>query len=62
MLYNLTVGKRFGDNLRAELQVLNVLDNQYREDNSFTGYPFYQPWIGADPLGRRLYLSLNWRF
>jgi len=62
MLYNLTVGKRFGDNLRAELQVLNVLDNQYRVDNSFTGSPFYQPWIGADPLGRRYYVSLNWRF
>ena len=62
MLYNLTLGKRFGDNLRAELQVLNVLDNQYRVDNSFTGSPFYQPWIGADPLGRRYYLSLNWRF
>ena len=62
MLYNLTLAKRFTDNVRAELQVINVLDNQYREDNSFTGYPFYQPWIGADPLGRRLYLSLNWRF
>lgn len=62
MLYNLTVQKRFGDNVSAELQVVNVLDNQYRVDNSFTAYPFYQPWIGADPLGRRLYLSLNWRF
>ncbi len=62
MLYNLSVQKRFGDNVSAELQVVNVLDNQYRLDNSFTAYPFYQPWIGADPLGRRLYLNLNWRF
>ncbi|GAB3513673.1 TonB-dependent receptor domain-containing protein [Pseudoxanthomonas daejeonensis] len=62
MLYNLTVAKKFGDNVQAELQVINVLDNQYREDNSFTAHPFYQPWIGADPLGRRLYMSLSWRF
>lgn len=62
MLYNMTIGKRFTDNVRAELQVVNVLDNQYRYDASFTGHPFYQPWIGADPLGRRFYLSLNWRF
>jgi len=62
MLYNLTLAKKFGPNVQAELQVVNVLDNQYREDNSYTAYPFFNPWLGADPLGRRYYVSIAYRF
>ena len=62
MLYNLQVGKSFGDNVRADFTVVNVLDNQYRYDTSATGYPFYQPFVGADPLGRRFTLSVAYKF
>lgn len=62
MLYNLSVAKNFGDNLNATLTVVNVLDNTYREDNSQTGFPFYNNFIGADPLGRRYNLSVTWKF
>jgi len=62
MLYNLQVGKKFGENLLATISVINVLDNQYRKDNSFTGYPFYQPFIGADPLGRRYNMTVAYKF
>jgi outer membrane receptor protein involved in Fe transport len=62
MLYNLTVARTFGENINATLSVVNVLNNQYRKDNSFTAYPFYQPFIGADPLGRRYNLAVTYRF
>lgn len=62
MIYNLTVSKRFGESLLAQMQIVNVLDNQYREDNSFNAYPFYQPFIGADPLGRRFNFSVQYDF
>lgn len=62
MLYNLSVGKQFTPNLLAQLQVVNVLDNQYREDNSYTAYPFFNNYLGADPLGRRFYVSLAYKF
>lgn len=62
MLYNLQVQKKFGPNLTTSITVVNVLDNQYREDASNTGYPFYDYTIGADPLGRRLFFSLGYKF
>ncbi len=61
-LWNLSVGKKFGENVLATFQVVNVFDNQYRKDNSRTAYPFYDPFIGADPLGRRFYMSLQYKF
>jgi outer membrane receptor protein involved in Fe transport len=62
MLYNMTVRKSITENLSLQLQVLNVLDNQYREDASFTAYPFFQQYIGADPVGRRFYMTAEYRF
>jgi iron complex outermembrane recepter protein len=62
ILYNLTVGKRISDSVNMQLDVVNVLNNQYREDNSATGYPFYNPFIGGDPLGRRWNLSVSYKF
>jgi outer membrane receptor protein involved in Fe transport len=62
MLYNLTVGKRFGENVLTQFQIINVFDNQYREDNSNVAYPFFNSFRGADPLGRRFNVSVQYRF
>ena len=62
MLYNAQVGYRFSKAVKAELSVVNVLNNQYREDNSYTAYPFFNPYLGADPLGRRYFLSVSYAF
>jgi outer membrane receptor protein involved in Fe transport len=62
MVYNATVVKRFTDNLSADFTVQNLFDNQFRYDPAQTGYPYYNPWIGADPLGRRYNLRLTYRF
>lgn len=62
MLYNLQVGKSFGDNLRASVTVVNLFNNQYREDPSFTGYPFFEYYLGADPLGRRFNATVTYKF
>jgi len=62
MLYNMTLSKRFSDDLSATFTVVNVLNNQYRFDNGATGYPFFEYYLGADPLGRRYSLSMNYRF
>jgi iron complex outermembrane recepter protein len=62
MVYNLQVGKRFGDKVTASFTVNNVFNRQYRYDASATGYPFYSPFVGADPLGRRYYASIEYKF
>jgi iron complex outermembrane recepter protein len=62
MLYNLQVGKKFGENVLAQFTVVNLTNNQYRHDPGTSGYPYFNPWIGADPLGRRFFVSLAYRF
>jgi iron complex outermembrane receptor protein len=61
-LWNLTFNKKFNEHLDAQLQVVNLHNNQFREDNSFIAYPFFDNLIGADPLGRRYYLSVGYKF
>ncbi|HYQ23578.1 TonB-dependent receptor domain-containing protein [Stenotrophomonas sp.] len=60
--YNLSVAKKFGPNVKAEFTVVNLTDNQYRRDVTYTTYPYFYNYIGADPLGRRYYVSLSYRF
>lgn len=60
--YNLQVGKSFTPNWRGSFTVVNVTDNQRREDPSQTGYPFYFNFIGGDPLGRRFYATVEYSF
>lgn len=62
MIYNLQVGKQFGSNVRVDFTVNNVLNNQFRHDPTRTTYPYFNPYIGSDPLGRRFYLSTQYRF
>jgi iron complex outermembrane recepter protein len=62
MLYNLQVGKKFGDKVTASFTVNNVFNRQYRYDASATGYPFFSPFVGADPLGRRYFATINYKF
>lgn len=62
MLYNLVVGKRFGENVSAELVVQNLLDNPFRHDPSYRQYPWFEAYAGADPLGRRFNARISYRF
>ncbi len=62
MLYNLQVSKKMAPNVDVSATVVNVFDNQYRYDASQTGYPFFNPYVGADPLGRRVFVSLAYKF
>lgn len=62
MLYNLTVGKRFSPNLSTSFSIINLTNNQYRFDNSNTAYPFFEYYLGADPLGRRFQASIQYKF
>lgn len=62
MLYNLSIEKKFGENMEAAFIVNNVLDNTHRKDPSNTGYPFFNPFIGADPYGRAFFLRLSYKF
>ena len=62
MVYNLGIGKKWGENLRTDFVVQNLLNNQYRHDPTNTGYPYYNAWIGADPVGRRFYFSATYKF
>ena len=61
-LWNMTIVRKFGDNLDAQLTINNLANSQYREDNSNTAYPFFDSFIGADPMGRRYYLSVGYKF
>ena len=62
MLYNLQVQKKFGPNLEVSGTIVNVLNNQYRYDAANNGYPFYDYTIGADPQGRRAFVSVAYKF
>lgn len=60
--YNLQVARTFGPNVRAEFTVINLTDNQFRHDPSHTAYPYFNNYIGADPLGRRYNMAVSYRF
>ncbi|MBD9468289.1 TonB-dependent receptor [Pseudoxanthomonas sp. PXM01] len=62
ILYNLQVGKKFTDKIKVDFTVVNLTDNQFREDPTYTAYPYFYNYIGADPLGRRYYVSATYRF
>lgn len=60
--YNLQVGKKVGPNTKIDFTVVNLTDNQYRWDDTYTSYPYFYSYIGADPLGRRYYISVQHKF
>lgn len=60
--YNLAISKRIGDHLTIDFNAINLTNKQYRSDNSYTGYPYYDYTIGSDPLGRRYFLSARYKF
>lgn len=62
MVYNMQVSKKFGPNVKVDFTVVNVTDNKYRNDPTNTAYPYFNPWIGADPLGRRFFVSATYKF
>ncbi len=62
MVYNMSLGRKFGPNTTATLQVNNVLDNKYRLDPTYTSYPYFYQYHGADIQGRRFYLTLEHKF
>jgi len=55
-------GQRCAPHVVASATVVNVLNNQYRKDNSNSGYPFFDYSMGADPQGRRAFVSLSYKF
>lgn len=61
-VYNLQLTKKFGPNVTADFTVVNLTNNTFRRDPTDTAYPYFNPLIGADPLGRRYYVSLSYRF
>lgn len=61
-IWNMTIARKWGEKLDTQLTINNLANAQYRKDNSFTAYPFFDNFIGADPLGRRYYLSVGYKF
>jgi outer membrane receptor protein involved in Fe transport len=60
--WNASVTKKFGPNVLAQFAVVNAFNKQYRRDPGDTTYPYFDPYVGADPLGRRFYMSLAYKF
>ncbi len=60
--YNLTVDRRINPNMSLNFAIINLTNSQYREDPSQTGYPFFNGYKGADPLGRRYNITLTYKF
>ena len=61
-LWNMTIARKWGEHLDSQLTIVNLANAQYREDNSSLAYPFFDNYIGADPLGRRFNLSVRYKF
>lgn len=62
IVYNAQVGYKFSPNTKIDFTVVNLTDNQYRWDNTYTSYPYFYSYIGADPLGRRYFVSVTHSF
>ncbi|WP_293712454.1 TonB-dependent receptor domain-containing protein [Stenotrophomonas sp. UBA7606] len=62
ILWNASVAKDFGPNVTAQFTVVNAFNKQYRNDPGNNTYPYFDPYIGADPLGRRFYMSVSYKF
>lgn len=62
LVYNAQIAHQFSPNTRVEFTVVNLTDNQYRFDETYTSYPYFYAYNGADPLGRRFFVSLQHRF
>ncbi|WP_305804725.1 TonB-dependent receptor [Stenotrophomonas sp. YIM B06876] len=60
--YNLQVGKKMGANTKIDFTVVNLTNNQYRWDDTYTSYPYFYSYIGADPMGRRYFISVTHQF
>ena len=60
--YNMQVARNFTPNTKVEFTVVNLTDNQFRYDETYTSYPYFYSYNGADPLGRRFYVSVTHRF
>lgn len=60
--YNMQVGRKLGANTRVDFTVVNLTNNQFRYDPTYTSYPYFYSYFGADPMGRRFYLSINHKF
>jgi outer membrane receptor protein involved in Fe transport len=61
-LWNLSISKKWGEHIDSQFTINNLANAQYRHDNSNIAYPFFDQYIGADPLGRRFYLSVGYKF
>ena len=58
---NISVGKRFTENLSMRVNVNNVLDDHGPDDVTFNSYPY--TWYGYNALqGRSVGLQLDYRF
>lgn len=62
IVYNMQIAYQFSPDTRVEFTAVNLTDNQYRFDRTYTSYPYFYSYNGADPLGRRFALSLTHRF
>lgn len=60
-LWNWSLGRKFGPNVTARFDVVNVFNTMYRYDPS-QGAPYFDYTIGADPQGRRYNLTVGYRF
>ena len=60
--YNLQVGRKLGANTNVDFTVVNLTNNQFRFDPTYTSYPYFYSYVGADPMGRRFYLSIKHTF
>lgn len=60
--WNASLTKRFSQNVMAQFTVVNLFNNQFRYDPGNSGYPYFTYYRGADPLGRRFYLSMSYSF
>lgn len=60
--YNAQVSRKLGTNTKVDFTVVNLTNNQYRYDPTYTAYPYFYSYIGADPMGRRFYLSITHKF
>lgn len=60
--YNMNIGKKITNDLKLTLLVNNVLNNTHIEDSSHTAWPYFNYWGGQSPIGREVFVQVDYRF
>lgn len=59
--YNFNIGKKLTNDVRVTLLVNNVFNKTHLDDPSHTAWPYFNYWGGQSPIGREVFVQMDFR-